>query len=104
MPVFDRLVPLYWMLRLKPRDYLREYRKLILEKLKPETVAEKLNGYVLLCYEKPNEFCHRRIVAEWLEKGLGVAVPEWGLSEPQLTVEEMIRGVTRGGQQSLKLL
>ena len=30
----------------------------------------------LLCYEKPGDFCHRRIVAEWLEKGTGVVVPE----------------------------
>jgi hypothetical protein len=36
---------------------------------------------VLLCWEydpsKPNEWCHRRMVADWFEKELGVSVPEW---------------------------
>lgn len=27
-------------------------------------------------YEKPEYFCHRRIVAEWLELALGLEVPE----------------------------
>ena len=30
----------------------------------------------LLCFEKAGEFCHRRLVAEWIEKGTGVEVPE----------------------------
>ena len=49
---------------------------------------------VLLCYEKPpfNEqnFCHRRMVAEWFETELGFVVPEWvkpEKSEPQLSLE-----------------
>ena len=32
---------------------------------------------VLLCYERPGEFCHRRIVANWLEEHAGIVVPEW---------------------------
>jgi len=31
---------------------------------------------ILLCYEKPNEFCHRHIVAAWFEILLGIHVPE----------------------------
>lgn len=35
---------------------------------------------VLQCFEKPPldecNFCHRRMVAEWFEKSLGVTVPE----------------------------
>lgn len=31
---------------------------------------------VLLCYEKPGQFCHRRLVAEWFEQELGLVVPE----------------------------
>ena len=31
---------------------------------------------VLLCYEKPPQFCHRHLVAEWLEKELGIEVKE----------------------------
>ena len=31
---------------------------------------------ILLCHEKDITFCHRRIVAEWLEAALGIKVPE----------------------------
>jgi hypothetical protein len=31
---------------------------------------------ILLCYEKPPQFCHRHLVAEWLEKELGIEVEE----------------------------
>ena len=30
----------------------------------------------LICYEKPEDFCHRHIVAAWFELYLGVRVPE----------------------------
>ncbi len=26
------------------------------------------DDFTLLCYEKPNEFCHRHLVAEWFKK------------------------------------
>ena len=32
--------------------------------------------YVLLCYETPEDFCHRHIVAEALESKYGIEVPE----------------------------
>ena len=31
---------------------------------------------VLLCYEKPPQFCHRHLVAKWLEKELNIKVEE----------------------------
>jgi hypothetical protein len=31
---------------------------------------------ILLCYEKAGDFCHRRLVAEWLETNLGIKIPE----------------------------
>jgi hypothetical protein len=31
---------------------------------------------VLLCWEKPGQFCHRRLLANWIEKSVGVEVPE----------------------------
>lgn len=37
---------------------------------------------VLLCYEKPGDFCHRHILAKWLRKNYGVKVEE--LREPEL--------------------
>ncbi len=50
--------------------------------LNPKTVWDELhqlaNGAepVLLCYEKPGEFCHRRLVAKWFEVELGELVEE----------------------------
>lgn len=42
---------------------------------------------ILLCYESAKTLdtqpCHRRLVADWLERELGVVVPEW--SKPPAT-------------------
>lgn len=54
--------------------YTEWYLRLLTErKLTPEHVVGELEeGSVLLCYEKSKDFCHRHIVAEWLEQS-GVA-------------------------------
>ncbi|EDN5140815.1 hypothetical protein GTT80_003834 [Salmonella enterica] len=31
---------------------------------------------VLMCGEKPGEFCHRQLVARWFRRELGIAVEE----------------------------
>lgn len=56
--------------------YREAYHTLILSKLDPQQVFDKLNGKVLLCWEKAGVFCHRRIVAEWLSTALNIDVPE----------------------------
>lgn len=56
--------------------YTKDYTRDILEKLDPFTVYSELlqlgdkfgNDICLLCYEKPGDFCHRNLVAEWLRK------------------------------------
>jgi uncharacterized protein YeaO (DUF488 family) len=35
------------------------------------------NDIVLLCYEKPTNFCHRRLVADWLNELHMPHVNEW---------------------------
>lgn len=57
-------------------DYTREYHAQVLNKLDPQKVYDDLKDSTLLCLEKSGEFCHRRLVAEWLEKALGITVPE----------------------------
>ena len=47
--------------------YIREYYKTVLKQLSPEKIASDLDCKALLCYEDSNEFCHRHIVAAWLE-------------------------------------
>ena len=60
--------------------YMREYYKQVLSKLDANTVYSELNEFgknvVLLCFEENNEFCHRQLVATWLERELGIAIPE----------------------------
>jgi uncharacterized protein YeaO (DUF488 family) len=67
-------------------EAMEKYRDEILGKLSPigiyEELIEMLNNsekkdLVLLCYEKPGEICHRRLVAEWLENGNFTYVPEY---------------------------
>ena len=57
--------------------YVAEYRHDVLGHLDPAKVAADLGpDAVLLCWEAAGEDCHRRLVAEWLEKFLKIQVPE----------------------------
>ena len=50
--------------------YRSKYKETVLDKLNPRVIANRLQQFgenvVLLCYEHPNEFCHRQLVADWL--------------------------------------
>ena len=60
-------------------EYTRRYREEVLSKLDPAAVRADLGeDAVLLCWERPGAFCHRRLVAGWFEEKLGVSVPEVG--------------------------
>ena len=56
--------------------YVEQFFLQVLYNLNPEEVYNELLGNVLLCYENNNEFCHRHIVAYWLEMLLDVEIPE----------------------------
>jgi len=59
-------------------EYAIEYQRETLNKLDPTKVFEELGfDVVLLCWEAPGKFCHRRLVAEWLEEALSIEVPEY---------------------------
>ena len=58
------------------RFYIEKYYDTVLKGLDPEEVYKDLDGRILLCYEEPAFFCHRHIVASWLEIKLGTKVPE----------------------------
>ena len=56
-----------------------------LQVLIPDYIKSKMNAPVwvnkdwhiaLICYEKPTDFCHRHLVADWLNKN-GVECKEW---------------------------
>jgi uncharacterized protein (DUF488 family) len=59
------------------RQYTIRYNR-ILEKLNPNKVIKDLpDKSILLCWEEPGDFCHRQLVARWLNKVPGVTVFEY---------------------------
>lgn len=56
--------------------YKQRYYKETLNKLNAQLIYKLLDNKVLLCYETSDKFCHRHIVAEWLNKELGIEVKE----------------------------
>ncbi|WP_394849677.1 DUF488 domain-containing protein [Pendulispora brunnea] len=89
---FHRLAPGPWFNEVSEQEYRALFDRDMLGRLDPQATWDALHALVaphepiLLCWEKPplttENWCHRRIVAEWFEKHLGVKVPELG-SEPQ---------------------
>ena len=80
---FEKAIP-DWAFIVKPyKDGLitkEEYEEryiLQLDKFRENIlgVAEYFNStgkdYILLCYEKPGDFCHRHILADYINKALG---------------------------------
>ncbi|MBA2592952.1 MAG: DUF488 family protein [Gammaproteobacteria bacterium] len=82
---YKALAPRQDMLRMPYDEYRTEYFK-ILSDLDPAQVAEDLAALaaphepILLCWERPplteKNWCHRTMVAQWLERSLGMRVPE----------------------------
>ena len=62
--------------------YVKCFNEQVLNKLDPMKVycelcsLAKNDEVVLICYEKPSDFCHRHLVSEWL-KERGFDVEEW---------------------------
>ena len=53
--------------------YIKCFNEQVLDKLKAKEVVSDLANIgeydvCLICYEKPSDFCHRHLVAEWLNK------------------------------------
>ena len=83
---FKPLAPPADIIKIEDEElYTNLYYEKVLKKLDPQEVYNQLgDNAVLLCYEKwadiesGKTFCHRRIVAKWLENNLGVKVEELG--------------------------
>lgn len=63
--------------------YIEHYDSEVLSTLVAQNVYDDLKRLsnntdcVLLCYERPEDFCHRHLVADWLSKELDIDVNEW---------------------------
>ncbi len=64
---------------LDPATFIPLYRAQVLDRLDPQKIIRDLGGdnFIMLCWEDPGVFCHRRVVAVWLEKATGVKVEEF---------------------------
>lgn len=66
--------------------YIREYYHNVLEKLDPSEVYKEIDNSILLCYEENNAFCHRHIVAAWLELFLNIEIFEVKINNDTLDI------------------
>lgn len=80
--IYKKLAPSWELLKKYKQDkdeeyYTECYYEEVLNKLDPQQVYTELGeDAVLLCWEKSGDFCHRHIVADWLEERLGIEVDE----------------------------
>ncbi|MDD5641078.1 MAG: hypothetical protein PHX53_05470 [Syntrophales bacterium] len=77
---YKPLAPSWDLVKIQdPQEFIRLYRARVLDWLDARQVVQDLGGddFVLLCWEPPGEFCHRRVVAAWLQKELGLVVEEF---------------------------
>lgn len=87
-PEYKTLAPKYSFFKdykdgiIDETGYIEQYHKLVLKPLDAQVVYDHLvetygEDVTLLCYEKPEDFCHRHIVAVWFSK-IGIKVDEYG--------------------------
>lgn len=80
----QKLAPTGPMLKMKDAEYTLKFKE-ILSKLNPNEVKAELesmgNGkpVAMLCFERPQDFCHRHLVAAWLNESCGTNITEFGV-------------------------
>lgn len=111
---YSKLYPTWEMIKLEDEvEYEKAYREQVLDKLDALEVYEELTSYgenvVLLCHEKYDDiingktFCHRHIIAKWLEEELwlkhdiDITIPE--LKDDKQELKQVLK--TCKGQKSL---
>lgn len=76
--------------------YVKHFKEEVTDTLNPHKVVSQLfnmtggKDIALICYEKPEDFCHRHLVAKWLRE-TGYFVEEW---DPEMKINEVIISVT----------
>ena len=69
------------------RYYIEQYYKQVLSKVDIEELLEDEKDPILLCFEKGQEFCHRHVLAEYIEMIYGIKVRDIKIDE-NLNIEE----------------
>lgn len=75
-------------------EYIVKYNK-ILEALNFNEIVRMIKGngngsdVALLCYEKPGDFCHRHLLADWLNKKGDLQVEEFMQNQEPVKIKEV---------------
>ncbi|MBQ8969194.1 MAG: DUF488 domain-containing protein [Bacteroidaceae bacterium] len=78
-------------------QYTERYKREVLARVNPQQFMAQLRAYsngqdvALCCFEKPGDFCHRHILAEWLSQTTGETIIEYGqpTTPPQPQPEQL---------------
>lgn len=85
---YKKLAPKYgffmkWKETQDNNFYIEHFNSEVLDTLNAAQVYSELEQLskakdcVLLCYEKPSNFCHRHLVANWFKEKLNISVEEY---------------------------
>ena len=69
------------------RYYIEQYYKQVLSKVNIEELLKDEKDPILLCFEKGKDFCHRHVLAEYIELTYGIKVRDIKIDE-ELNIEE----------------
>lgn len=69
------------------RYYIEQYYKQVLSRLNIEELLIDEKYPILLCYEKGQDFCHRHVLAEYIELTYGLKVHDIKIDD-ELNIEE----------------
>ncbi len=92
---YSLVAPKAFMLKnhLSREEYIESYQKYVLDKLDAKEIIKNLElltqgkDVALCCYEKPEDFCHRHLLAEWLTKETGIEIKEYIKEKPKVLKE-----------------
>ena len=91
---YPALFPTWDIIKIEdPVKYEKMYREQVLDKLDPLKVYEDLEDAIILCHESIDKieagetFCHRHIIAKWLEEELWLRY-NMDVKIPELTNEK----------------
>ena len=67
----------------REQQYIKRFKKEVLEQRDLNEIFKSWSDkigldkkYIIMCYEVPNDFCHRHLVAEAIEQKYGIEIPE----------------------------
>ena len=85
------------------RFYIEQYYNKVLSKVDIMSLLEKEENPILLCYEDSGEFCHRHVLAEYINIKYGIFVPEIEINkESEITIKERPKNIRKILEQVLK--